>query len=336
MLQNRRPPPASGDDISRYAARENAYEAQLQFALTRTGSLLLSRIPKGARTIFVVGDGCLQALPFAALRISNGRTTSYALRQYNLYLEPSASVVLYLKQHPAAEKSQHVAIFADPVLSHSDSRLASIQAERADHRFLFTNMQRLTGSAEEAQKILQYLPRAAVTLRTGFDASPDQIRQLNAGDISVLHFATHTVTVSGHPEITGIALSMWNRDGKEQDGVLWLKDIYALHLPLSLVVLSGCRTDGRDSDQGEGLNNLAYAFFFAGGHAIVGSLWSVDDNSTSRLMELFLSRLAGEARKRGPGHAAGSVENALQPAVKVPCSMGLVRPGRLARSISLR
>lgn len=292
MLQRRRPLPLAGEDISGYALQEKVFETQLQTALNRAGSILLSRIPKDVHTIFVVGDGCLMPLPFAALRVSDGARVTYALRKYNFFREPSASTAVYLKQHSVKEQALHITVFADPVFSLSDPRIAAhAQPKLVSSHFLFADMQRLTGSTEEARYISQYAPNGAVTLRTGFNAAPTQVRELSEKDAAILHFATHTVTVSGHPEITGIALSMWNPEGEEQDGVFWLKDIYALHLPSALVVLSGCGTDKQDSARGEGLNNLAYAFFFAGAHSVVGSLWTVDDNMTSQLMEVFYREL---------------------------------------------
>ena len=85
-------------------------------------------------------------------------------------------------------------------------------------RILFGDMPRLTGSSEEARQIMRLAPHGVVALRTGFDANPDQVRNLSLNDASILHFATHTVTVAGHPEISGIALSMLNREAlwKEQ------------------------------------------------------------------------------------------------------------------------
>jgi hypothetical protein len=47
---------------------------------------------------------------------------------------------------------------------------------------------------------------------------PKKVRALTAAGLSVLHFATYAVT--GHPEISGVALSMVNREGK-QDDIFW-------------------------------------------------------------------------------------------------------------------
>jgi CHAT domain-containing protein len=232
------------------------------------------------------------SLPFA-LRIPDGAATSYAIRRYTFFVDPSASVAIYLKQHPAPEQPLRIAVFADPVFSRNDPRVTATPRlmPAANSHVLFANMPRLTGSREEARQIIHFAPSGAVALRTGFDATPEQVRSLTTTDASILHFATHTVTVSGHPEISGIALSMVDREGKDQDGIFWLKDIYELRLPLSLVVLSGCTTDNLNNDPGEGLNSVARAFFFSGVHSVIGSLWTVDDRATSQLMESFYRNL---------------------------------------------
>jgi len=278
--------------MSAYATKQQSYEDQLQRALGRAGSILLRRIPPGTHSIFVVGDGSLLMAPFAALRIPEGATTSYALRKYAFFLEPSASVAVYLKQHSASEETLRIAVFADPVFSRNDVRVAAARTMTpTPGRVLFGDLPRLTGSLEEAHQILRLAPHGVVALRTGFDATPDQVRSLELRDASILHFATHTVTVAGHPEISGIALSMLNRAGKQQDGVFWLRDIYSLRLPASLVVLSGCKTNNVEDDAGEGLNSLAHAFFFSGVHSVVASLWNIDDGTTSQLMEGFYRNL---------------------------------------------
>lgn len=319
MLHARRPALKPGEDMTTYALQQKRYEAQLQLALKRAGSILLGHIANDVRNVFVVGDGCIAPLPLAALRIPNGATTSYALRRYNFFLEPSASVAVYLKQHPVPEQSLHVTVFADPVFSPSDARLTKgAQLGPVNHRLLFANLQRLTGSTKEAQNLSRFASGGAVTLRTGFDAVPDRVRDLSAKDAYILHFATHTVTVSGHPEITGIALSMWNREGKEQNGIFWLKDIYALRLPSSLVVLSGCETDRQNGHEEEGLNNLAYAFFFAGAHSVVGSLWAVDDSATSRLIDVFYRELLVKHRRADEALREAQLKMLASPQTKSP------------------
>jgi hypothetical protein len=95
MLRARCSSLVPGEDVATYASHQQAYEAQLQTALSRAGSTLLFHIPKTARSVFVVGDGSLMSLPFSALPVPDGATTSYAIRRYTFFVEPSASVAIY-------------------------------------------------------------------------------------------------------------------------------------------------------------------------------------------------------------------------------------------------
>jgi CHAT domain-containing protein len=149
----------------------------------------------------------------------------------------------------------------------------------------------LQGSGREALAIRRLASSGSVQLVRGSEATPTAVRTLTGQDFSVFHFAAHTVLVPNHPELSGIALSPTRESRNQESGVLWLRDIYALHLPSSLVVLSGCDTQGGQQAAGEGLNSLAQAFFFAGAHSVVGSLWKIDDDATVDLMQRFYRNL---------------------------------------------
>jgi CHAT domain-containing protein len=80
---------------------------------------------------------------------------------------------------------------------------------------------------------------------------------------------------------------MVDREGKPQNGFLDLEDVYNLHLPVDLVVLSACETGLGKEVTGEGLVGLTRGFMYAGSPRVVASLWKVDDVATSNLMERF-------------------------------------------------
>jgi CHAT domain-containing protein len=107
----------------------------------------------------------------------------------------------------------------------------------------------------------------------------------------VVHFATHGLLNNEHPELSGVVLSLFDREGRPQDGFLRLHDIYNLNLPVDLVVLSACNTGlGRDV-RGEGLVGLTRGFMYAGAAGVVASLWKVDDEATAELMRHFYEAL---------------------------------------------
>ncbi|MBC7775572.1 MAG: CHAT domain-containing protein, partial [Phycisphaerae bacterium] len=107
-----------------------------------------------------------------------------------------------------------------------------------------------------------------------------------AGKYRVLHFSTHAFA-DGNPRI------------ELMDSSLLLPDLYALPLQADLVMLSACQTGLGKEEKGEGVMSLARAFAQAGAACIVSSLWSVNDQSTSRLMRYFYDRI-------GQGHSSGA------------------------------
>lgn len=120
-------------------------------------------------------------------------------------------------------------------------------------------------------------------------------------DYRVLHFATHAFLDSNHPELSGIVLSMVDRQGRPQDGFLHLHEIYNLKLNADLVVLSACRTALGREVRSEGLVGLTRGFMYAGAPQVLASLWDVRDRSTAELMRRFYEALL--RRGRPPGAA---------------------------------
>jgi CHAT domain-containing protein len=97
-----------------------------------------------------------------------------------------------------------------------------------------------------------------------------------------------------HPELSGIVLSLYGKDGRAEDGFLRVNDIYNLHMPADLVVLSVCESAVGKSVGGEGAANLARAFFYAGARRVVASLWPVDDRASVAFMRAFYGALLGK------------------------------------------
>src|SRR5207247_9668553 len=107
------------------------------------------------------------------------------------------------------------------------------------------------------------------------------------GQRRIVHFATHGVLDSEHPDLSGLVLSLVDEKGTPQDGFLRLHDIYNLRLDADLVVLSACQTALGREIKGEGLVGLTRAFMYAGAPRIVASLWQVSDLATAELMKRF-------------------------------------------------
>ena len=112
----------------------------------------------------------------------------------------------------------------------------------------------------------------------------------------IIHFATHSFLDSTHPELSSIALSMVDRQGKPQNGYLRAHEVFNMRLGAELVVLSGCRTGLGKEVKGEGLYGMTRGFMYAGSKRVLVSLWDVQDQATARLMSDFYRGLLGPKR----------------------------------------
>ncbi|MFQ5875316.1 MAG: CHAT domain-containing protein [Dehalococcoidia bacterium] len=123
-------------------------------------------------------------------------------------------------------------------------------------------------------------------------ATVERVQELDLSRYRILHFATHGVLGDevGLTTQPALVLSQIGEKGKH-GGLLQFADILDLNLNADLVVLSACSTGLGRLRQGEGIVGLTRAFLYAGASSVVVSLWKVEDQSTSLLMEHFYERL---------------------------------------------
>ena len=77
----------------------------------------------------------------------------------------------------------------------------------------------------------------------------------------------------------------------ENDGTLTVGELYDLRLPADLVTLSACETALGKVANGDDVVGFTRGFLYAGTSSIVSSLWKVDDQATSILMQQFYKSL---------------------------------------------
>ena len=133
---------------------------------------------------------------------------------------------------------------------------------------------------------MQTVPSYTSLSALDFDANRSLASSASLAQYRIVHFATHAVLDDNHPEFSRIVLSLVDAEGKPQDGLLRMSDIYALKMPIDLVVLSGCQTGLGKNVRGEGLIGLTRGFLAAGAPSLVVSQWRVDDASTAALMAM--------------------------------------------------
>ena len=167
---------------------------------------------------------------------------------------------------------------------------------------------RLLLSRREAQAILAYAPPGKSMAALNFDASRATATSGKLARYRFVHFATHGLLNSQHPELSGIVLSLVDERGQTQDGFLRLNEIYNLKLSAELVVLSACQTGLGKEIRGEGLIGLTRGFMYAGAERVAASLWKVDDAATAELMTRFYRGILRESKTPAAALRAAQVE----------------------------
>ncbi|HYU32608.1 MAG TPA: CHAT domain-containing protein, partial [Thermoanaerobaculia bacterium] len=127
-------------------------------------------------------------------------------------------------------------------------------------------------------------------LRVGKAASEGFLKTADLRRFGILHFATHAVLDDQNPERSGVLLTP---APASEDGLLQIREIVPLSLEGRIVVLSSCRSASGAVLRGEGVMGIARAFFQAGAHTVIASLWPLRDDDGAALFDRFYHHLAG-------------------------------------------
>ncbi|HQU85338.1 MAG TPA: CHAT domain-containing protein, partial [Pyrinomonadaceae bacterium] len=270
------------------------------------------------KRIAIVADGLLQFIPFSALSETN-----------EIVVLPSASVLTELRENSKTQISpkKTLGIFADPIFEANDPRFSQIskinekneEVKRILRDFRFgESLPRLLSSRVEARNISSFVPKNQVLVNVDFEANRENATKDELADYKILHFATHGLLDTAHPELSGLVLSLYDKNGKSQDGFLRLNQIYNLKLNSDLVVLSACQTALGKDVRGEGLIGLTRGFMYAGANRVVASLWKVDDAATAEFMKIFYQNLLQKNLKPSTALHAAKLEMKKIPRFRAP------------------
>jgi len=338
-----------GEPVETRAARIRNADAEYAIAAASLSEALLGPAAQLIRNkrLLIVPDGALSYISFAALpepKLAENVSPIGAVLglDHEVVSLPSASVLGRLRHDSVARKAapKLLAVFADPVFSQTDTRAklnAGVRTKKTEptgfalardfERALVDSglgtensggLPRLPFSRREANSIfdasaknvsLKHLDFAA-SKRSVFDSGLDQFR--------ILHFATHSLADSQNPGLSGIVLSLVDKQGADVDGFLRLQDIYNLRLNADLVVLSACSTALGKEVKGEGLIGLTRGFMYAGSPRVVASLWKVDDQETATFMTIFHRKMRTDNLRPAAALRAAQTEMMKQPRWRSP------------------
>ncbi|MBD2365287.1 CHAT domain-containing protein [Anabaena minutissima FACHB-250] len=212
------------------------------------------------KTLVFVLDGSLRNLPMAAL--FDGK--QYLVEKYSIALTPGLELLV-----------------TQPL---RQSQLKTLVAGLTEARHGFSSLSHV---GDELKAIESQVP-SKVLLNQRFTSSALQT-QVDSLPFSVVHLATHGQFSSNADETFVLA---WDQPIKVKE----LKDLLRSREktrpePIELLVLSACETATGDKRAALGLAGVAIQ---AGARSTLASLWSLDDESGTRLIGQFYQELASK------------------------------------------
>ena len=215
----------------------------------------------------IIPHGFLHYLSFATLMgdISNN-DEGYLIDRFAIFYLPNASILDYAISRRKNEKNLKVLAIGNPDLGDPVFDLPFAEFEVNSIKWNFSD----------------------ITVLTRKKASERWIRN-NIEKFGIIHLASHGEFDPINPLFSAIKLSKGNINGEqiETDGNLETQEVFALNLQADMVVLSACQTGLGKITHGDDIIGLNRAFFYAGTHTLISSLWRVSDISTAILIKNF-------------------------------------------------
>jgi CHAT domain-containing protein len=216
-------------------------------------------------TLVFVLDGSLRNLPMAALH--DGK--KYLIEKYQIAIAPSLEI--YPPQQTAG-------------LSHPRAIIAGISKPNQQ-------LDPLPGVEQEISTISSKVP-ATILLNEDFTLNNLQ-EQLKNRSFSILHLATHAQFSS---QVEDTFILAWNQKLNPQQLNTLLSERELDTPPMDLLVLSACQTAKGDNRAILGLAGVATR---SGTRSTLASLWTVNDASTTLLMQKFYTDLLSQKLTKG-------------------------------------
>jgi CHAT domain-containing protein/tetratricopeptide (TPR) repeat protein len=259
-----------------------------------------------SRRVYIVPDGALQTVNFAALPVAGehylvekGPLLHSLSAERDIIVPPGVSPLgvsgaggLLAVGNPAFQNQPEStpSLVSQSVFRGAHSTCTDFSSVR------FANLPASAAEASAIESIWKQRGGEGVLL-TGGHATESAVKQAAVGK-RVLHLATHAFFVDGdcmrpkeeNPLLrAGLALAGANHradaGAREEDGILTAEEVTSLDLDgAEWVVLSGCDTGAGEVKSGEGVLGLRRAFQIAGARTVITSLWPVDDEQTRQWM----------------------------------------------------
>jgi len=216
---------------------------------------------KGVKKLGIIPHGSLHYLSFATLADQR----EYLIDNFSLFYLPSASVLNYTLEKRSDVKNHHVLAVGNPDLGDPLLDLPFAEHEVDSIKWNFPDIALLTNEKATESWVAE-----------------------NIEKFGIIHLASHGEFDPINPLFSAIMLSgSKEADDTSSDGNLEASEVFGLEINADMVVLSACQTGLGKITAGDDVIGLNRAFFYAGTHTVVSSLWRVSDISTAVLIKQF-------------------------------------------------
>jgi len=248
---------------------------QAAFALYQT------LIPQPSSTeLLIIPDGQLHYLPFETLttqscsKAKGYHQLHYALYQHTISYAYSATSYYYQQYKHQNQTNSQILGFAPNY--QNNSKLPTLKANIQEVEFL----------EKEFSGVYYYNEKAS---KKAF--------QKQSNHFSILHLASHGY--ADNHELQQAKLFFAQETADSFSAILYPHEIVQLPLHADFVVLSACKTAIGYWQEGEGIMSLARDFMYAGVPSILTTLWQINDQSSSQIIQDFYQEL-----RTAPKHKA--------------------------------
>ena len=219
--------------------------------------------------VVIVPQGPLCLAPYAAFMDLKSK---YLCETFRIRLLPSLSSLRLIQNCPADWHSKTGALLV------GDPWVQEVVYEGM-------TLEQLAWAEKEVQMIGEILQTEPLV---GKQATKDEVLT-RISSVALVHIAAHGKMETGEialaPNTTRSSVS----PGRE-DYLLTMKDVLDAQVRARLVVLSCCRS-ARGEVKSEGVVGIVRAFLGASAHAVLVSLWAIDDEATMEFMKVFYQEL---------------------------------------------
>lgn len=232
----------------------------------------------GKSVMGVMPDGRLYEIPFYLMMDGEKK---FLIDKIAVFYLPSLSVMVENRKALSALKNDgKVLAFGNPTFARED-------------------LVQLPGTESEVGKISEiYGANANVYIH---DTAIEERLKLFGRGFRIVHLATHGLLNNNNPMFSSIA--MCQITDQKDDGYLEAREISNIQLDAELVIMSACDSGRGKLKPGEGILGLTRSFFSAGVPGIVASLWQVNDQATSFMMQRFYEFIKTERAVDALRHA---------------------------------